>query len=210
MKKSFAKRLSPQPYCSKNKRQSHKENTTMMVLPMNCLDSSKILTQNNECELTDKQLEGKVRCRIGECRKGMSGRVLGRSGQSVACIRESIRDILGESAKVNDEIKKIRERIEAKCSLREHSSCKFEQPDFDESSIQASSIKDQSFSMQIDDLKTQITVLKSRLNKGEAKIRQKNLENFSLQFTICDLNRKLNKLKQKKTAKEKNNLCQIF
>lgn len=207
MKKSFAKRLSPQPN-SKTKRHSLKENDSTTALRPSPHETSKILTQNNESELTDKQLEGFLKFGLEETRNHSNPHQQSRNLDSVSSIRESIKDILGESIKVNTEIKKIRERIEAKFPFREHSSLKSSQPDFDESSIQASSVKDHSFFLQIDDLKTQLVLLNSRLNNGEAKIRQKNLENFSLQFTICDLTRKLNKLKRKKSAKASR--CQIF
>lgn len=212
MKKSFAKRLSPQPYTSK-KRGSHKENVTRLITPLNYLNNSKILTQYNESELTDKQLEQIIRTNKHKPLTEPPTRFSTSTTINIPNIRQSIKDILNESLKVNSEIKKLRQKIESKSTFKDSSSYnKIEHPEFDESSIQSSPIRDFSFSAHVSELKSQIDSLNSRLHRGEKKIREKNLENFGLQFTIFELSHKLKKLKKKKISKDKgtSGLCEVF
>jgi len=215
MKKSFAKRLSPQPHHASKKRGSHKENVTRLETPLNCFDTSKILTQYNESELTDKQLGQKTRTDKRKPYTEPPSRFSTSTTVNIPNIRQSIKDIHNESLKVNSEIKKLRQKIESKSTFRDFSSNnKVEHPEFDESSIQSSPVRDLSFSAHFYELKSQLDSLNSRLHKGEEKIREKKLENFGLQFTIFELSHKLKKLKTKKekisNGKGNNGLCNVF
>ena len=225
MKKSFAKRFSPQVYNNSKRRLSVKENYEEKGSGRSAiLDSSKILLMRNEGEITQRGKKG--RCQMKRSTEPVSSARYSNSTRSTQSInsarstkanilelRDSIRSILDESIKVNTQMRRFKERLETSSTLQNNSNLPSRHPDFDESSIHYSFTKDHSALIQINELKGHLGELNAKLEKREERIRVKNLENAGLQYKIFSLSHKLDKIKKgnkgKKHEKE-SRFCEVF
>ena len=219
MNKSRAKRFTPQlGYTNKCKpSKPHKENNSKYVPKASEAKTTGMEKEPvwNDSEKTKKITKENNICENEGCEKKVLKDFNSKTRTNITKIKESIKEILDESVKVHVEMRKLREKLESNQSFRENSeSSKKVQIEFDVSSIKSSPAQDLSFSVQMGELKHQLTDLNDRLLKGEERIKAKSLENYSLQFTIFTLQSKLEKIKQKSQdsviENSKCKLCLIF
>lgn len=223
MKKSFAKRFSPQVYPNCKRRLSIKENYEESLNQSSSIPdpyknpSTRLKNESNNQSKKSKRSQTKRSTEpvhssrtLNSTRSTQSINSARSTKANILELRDSIRSILDESVKVNTQMRRFKERLETSSTLQNNSNLPSRHPDFDESSIHYSFSRDHSALIQINELRGHLGDLNTKLEKREEKIRIKNLENVGLQYKIFSLTHKLEKIKKSKKNEKESRFCEVF